>query len=91
VSLVETAIVVAMGAVGLSMLLNLVRLLRGPTPGDRVLAIDTLYVNAVALLVLFGLHLGSDVFFEAALLIAMLGFVGTIALAKFLIRRDIVE
>jgi multicomponent K+:H+ antiporter subunit F len=91
VSVVETAIVVAMGAVGLAMLLNLVRLLRGPTHGDRVLAIDTLYVNAVALLVLFGLHLGSDVFFEAALLIAMLGFVGTIALAKFLIRRDIVE
>jgi len=91
VGVVETAIVVAMGAFGLAMLLNLVRLLRGPTPGDRVLAIDTLYVNAVALLVLFGLRLGSDVFFEAALLIAMLGFVGTIALAKFLIRRDIVE
>jgi multicomponent K+:H+ antiporter subunit F len=48
-------------------------------------------VNAIALLVLFGMQLGSDMFFEAALLIALLGFVSTVALAKFLTRGDIIE
>ena len=70
---------------------NLWRLFLGPDPADRVLALDTLYINAVALLVLTGIAYGSEVFYEAAILIALLGFVGTASLAKFLLRGDIIE
>jgi multicomponent K+:H+ antiporter subunit F len=70
---------------------NLWRLLRGPDATDRVLALDTLYINAVALLVLTGIVYGEPMFFEAAILIALLGFVGTVSLAKFLLRGDIIE
>jgi multicomponent K+:H+ antiporter subunit F len=58
---------------------------------DRILALDTLYVNTIALLILFGMHLRSAIYFEAALVIAMLGFVGTVMLCKYVMRRDIVE
>ncbi|GIX35924.1 MAG: K+/H+ antiporter subunit F [Lysobacteraceae bacterium] len=78
-------------AFAIAMLMCLVRLLRGPSPADRVLALDTLYVNAMALLVLFGMREQTDLYFETALVIAMLGFVSTVVLAKFLIRRDIME
>lgn len=78
-------------AFALAMLMNLVRLLRGPDAGDRVLALDTMYVNAMALLILFGMKLGTAMYFEAALIIAMLGFVSTVVLAKFIARRDIME
>lgn len=81
----------AMLAFAIAMLLNLWRLLLGPAATDRILALDTMYVNAIALLVLFGMRQGTDLYFEAALLIAMLGFVGTVVLAKFLTRRDIME
>jgi len=67
------------------------RLLRGPTAPDRILALDTLYVSTVAQLILFGMHLDSSLYFEAALIIAMLGFVGTVVMSKYVIRRDIVE
>ena len=78
-------------AFALAMLMNLLRLLRGPDAGDRVLALDTMYVNAMALLILFGMKLGTAMYFEAALVIAMLGFVSTVVLAKFIARRDIME
>jgi len=58
---------------------------------DRILALDTLYINAIALIVLLGIYLDSDLFFEAALLIAIMGFVGTVAIAKHLLRGDIIE
>ena len=67
------------------------RLLRGPSAPDRILALDTLYVNTIALLVLLGIHLDSPLYFEAALLIALMGFVGTVALCKYLLRGDIIE
>ena len=67
------------------------RLLIGPSAADRILALDTLYINAIALLVLLGIQLASPLYFEAALLIALMGFVGTVALAKFLLRGDIIE
>jgi len=72
-------------------LLSAWRLVRGPSIPDRILALDTLYIDAIALLVLLGIHLGSDVYFEAALLIALMGFVGTVALCKYLLRGDIIE
>ncbi len=77
--------------VGAALLMSLVRLVIGPDQPDRILALDTLYVNTVALLVLFGIQLDSDLFFEAALLIALIGFISTVALAKFLTRGDIIE
>lgn len=85
------AIDIAIGVFAFSMLLCLVRLLRGPSTADRVLAIDTLYVNALAQLILFGMKQGSALYFEAALLIGMFGFVSTVVMAKFIIRRDIME
>ncbi|CAN5724897.1 K+/H+ antiporter subunit F [soil metagenome] len=89
--MIETAIALALSAVGLAMLLSLWRLLRGPSVPDRILALDTLYVNTIAALILFGMYLRSSVYFEAALIIAMLGFVGTVMLSKYVLRRDIVE
>ena len=85
------AIDLAMLAFAVAMLLALIRLLRGPAATDRVLALDTLYINAMALLILFGMKLDTAMYFEAAIIIAMLGFVATIVLAKFIIRRDIME
>jgi len=70
---------------------NLWRMLRGPDAVDRVLALDTLYINAVALLVLTGIVYGKQLFYESAILIALLGFVGTVSLAKCLLRGDIIE
>ena len=76
---------------GLALVLTLARLIKGPDLPDRILALDTLYVNAIALLVLFGIWLDSDLYFEAALLIAVMGFIGTVAVAKYLLRGDIIE
>jgi len=67
------------------------RLVRGPDVEDRVLALDTLYINTVALLLVYGVQLGNALYYEAALLIALLGFIGTVALAKFLLRGDVIE
>ena len=89
--MIQACIHIAMGAFAVAMGLNLYRLLRGPGVVDRILALDTLYVNTIALLVLAGLREGSRIYFEAALVIAMLGFVGTVVLSKFVIRRDIIE
>lgn len=89
--MIDIVIIVGMHAVGLAMLMALWRLLRGPTSPDRILALDTLYVSAIAQLILFGMLLDTEVYFEAALIIAMLGFVGTVVLSKYVIRRDIVE
>lgn len=85
------ALYIAFAFVSTALLMSLWRLIIGPSHPDRILALDTLYVNTVALLVLLGIHLASDIYFEAALLIAMMGFVGTAALSKFLTRGDIIE
>ena len=81
----------AAAALGLAMLLCGWRLLRGPEVVDRVLALDTMYVNVVALVVVQGLRLRSELLFEAALIVALLGFVSTVALARYLTRGDVVE
>jgi multicomponent K+:H+ antiporter subunit F len=89
--MLSTAVYIAFGLVSAALLLSFWRLLIGPSTPDRILALDTLYVNTLALLVLLGIHLGSNLYFEAALLIAMIGFVSTVALCKFLTRGDIIE
>ncbi|MBW8369505.1 MAG: K+/H+ antiporter subunit F [Thiobacillus sp.] len=89
--MLSTVIPIAYALVSLALVLSFWRLLRGPDAPDRILALDTLYVNTIALLVLLGIHLGSAIYFEAALLIAMMGFVGTVALCKYLLRGDIIE
>lgn len=85
------AIAFAFTCIATALLLNFWRLLRGPELPDRILALDTMYINTIALLVLFGIYLDLSTFFEAALLIAMMGFVGTVALCKYLLRGDIIE
>lgn len=81
----------ALGCVALALLFNGWRLLRGPALGDRIIALDTMVINAIALIVLIGMIGGNDTYFEAALLLAMVGFVSTIAYCKFILRGDIVE
>ncbi len=89
--MLTTAITIALFLLGLAIALNLWRLVIGPSLPDRILALDTMYINAIALLVLFGIYEGSILYFEAALLIAVMGFVGTVALSKYLFRGDIIE
>jgi multicomponent K+:H+ antiporter subunit F len=67
------------------------RLLRGPRAQDRVLGLDSIYISAMLLLLTFGIRSGSTFYFEVALVIALLGFVGTVALAKFLMRGEVIE
>lgn len=85
------ALDIAVTAVSLAMLLCAWRLWRGPQVIDRVLAVDTLYLNTVALVMLIGIRLKTGILFEAALIVAMLGFVSTVALSRYLTRGDVVE
>ena len=89
--MLNIALTIAFGLLAAAFALTFWRLLRGPDAPDRILALDTLYVNAIALLVLLGVHLGTALYFEAAILIAMMGFIGTVALCKYLLRGDIIE
>jgi multicomponent K+:H+ antiporter subunit F len=89
--MIEFAIDVAFVSIGIAVLLALWRLVRGPDVPDRVLALDTLYINAVAFIVLLGVRTASAAYFEAALLIALFGFVATVALARFVSRGDVID
>lgn len=82
---------IAFVLVSIAIILSFYRLIVGPETPDRILALDTLYVNSIAILILAGIYLNSMLYFEAALLIAVMGFVGTIALSKYLLRGDIME
>jgi multicomponent K+:H+ antiporter subunit F len=90
-AVVQTAADIALVMLALAMLLCLFRLLRGPSMADRVLALDTLYINSLAGLMVAGVRLEDPTFFDAAIVIGMLGFVGTVAFAKYLLRGDIIE
>ena len=85
------AVELALALVAAAAALSFWRLLIGPSAPDRILALDTFYINTIALLILLGLRLDSALYFEAALLIAVIGFVGTLALCKYLLRGDIIE
>ncbi|MBX3609904.1 MAG: K+/H+ antiporter subunit F [Hydrogenophaga sp.] len=90
-SVLDIALNIGAGAVALAMVLCGWRLLRGPELTDRILAIDTLYLNAVALVVMLGMRWSTPLLFEAALIVAMLGFASTVALARYVTRGDVVE
>ncbi|MDG1169676.1 MAG: K+/H+ antiporter subunit F [Sulfitobacter sp.] len=85
------AIIFAFVAIALAQVMSMIRLVIGPTVGDRILALDTMVVNAIGLIVLLGLAQGTQIYFEVTLIIAMLGFVSTVAYARFILRGDIIE
>lgn len=87
----DIALLIAFAALALGQILSMVRLVIGPTSGDRILALDTMVINALGLVILLGIYQGVQIYFEISLLIAMLGFVSTVALARFLLRGDIIE
>ncbi len=89
--MLEFVIPLCLALIAVAFLLAVARLFKGPSLPDRILALDTLYINAIALIVLYGIYFGSDIVFEVALLIAVMGFVGTVALTKNLLRGDIIE
>jgi multicomponent K+:H+ antiporter subunit F len=88
---IEYALYFGFFALSLSVLLNLWRLLRGPALMDRVLAVDTMVINVIALIILFGIQQRTTIFFEAALLFAMFGFISTVAYCRFVLRGDVIE
>lgn len=85
------ALTFAIGAFATGLLLNLWRVIRGPETSDRILALDTMTINAIALTVLLGIALGTTVFFEVSMLFALVGFVSTVSYCRFLLRGDIIE
>ena len=89
--MIETAVIVAFAAIGVAMLLTLYRLLVGPDMPSRVLALDTLAINAIALVVLAGIYYATAIYFEAALLFAMVGFLTTVAYCKYMLRGNVME
>lgn len=89
--MIEAAALFAFVCFALALLMNLWKVMFGTTMADRILALDTMFINAIALMVLYGLALGTEIFFEAAMLIAMLGFVSTVAYARFILRGNIIE
>ncbi len=89
--MIETACMIANVAISAAALLNLYRLAAGPDVLDRVLALDTLVINAIALVVVAGIWFASPVYFEAGLLFAMVGFLSTVAFCKYLLRGNVIE
>ena len=81
----------ALGCFALAMICALIRLLRGPAAQDRILALDTLYINGMLSILMLGISSGSTLYFDIALLIALFGFVGSTAMAKFLLRGEVIE
>ncbi len=89
--LFEWSLLIAILSVSVSQVMAMIRLVIGPGTGDRILALDTMVINAIGLIVLLGIAQGSEVYFEGALIFAMLGFVSTVAYARFILRGDIIE
>lgn len=85
------ALMFMFGCVALSLILNLVRLFTGPTLSDRILTVDTMTVNAISLIVLYGIWAGTGLYLEVAILFAMTSVVGTVAYCKYLLRGSLIE
>jgi len=84
-------LVIAFTATAVSQVLAMLRLVIGPNAGDRILALDTMVLNVIAMIVAVGMYQGTVLYFEVSLIIAMLGFVSTVAYARFVLRGDIIE
>ena len=89
--LMRIALAITFVTLALAQIMSMLRLVMGPTTGDRILALDTMVINSLGLVIVLGIHQGVQIYFEVALLIAMLGFVSTVALARFILRGDIIE
>lgn len=89
--LLRWSLMFALGCLTLAMILALARLLLGPRAQDRVLAFDCLYLDAMLVILALGIMYRSSSYFEAALLIALFGFVGSTAMSKFLLRGEVIE
>ncbi|WP_299296789.1 K+/H+ antiporter subunit F [uncultured Tateyamaria sp.] len=87
----DIAIIAAFAALAIGQVFSMIRLVLGPSVGDRILALDTMVINALGLVVVLGIRQGVQIYFEISLLIAMLGFVSTVALTRFVLRGDIIE
>ena len=90
-TILSWSLLIAQILLGIAMAIACFRMVRGPRAQDRIVALDALYVNAMLLLLVFGMRTGSTLYFEAALVVSILGFVSTLALAKFLMRGEIIE
>ena len=89
--IMNLALMLGFAALSISQIMAMIRLVIGPHSGDRILALDTMVLNAIGLIVLLGIAQGTRVYFEVSLIVAMLGFVSTVALARFILRGDIIE
>jgi multicomponent K+:H+ antiporter subunit F len=89
--MIESALIFAFACFGLALLMNLYRVAIAPGVPDRVLALDTMVINVIALMILYGMWQGTGIYFEAALLFAMTGFIGTVAYARYMLRGDVIE
>ncbi|MCZ0812186.1 MAG: K+/H+ antiporter subunit F [Pseudomonadota bacterium] len=89
--MITIALYFAFGCFGLGLLFNLWRISMGPDSADRILALDTMVINIIALLILYGVWQGTTVYYEASMLVAMVGFVSTVAYCRFVLRGDIIE
>lgn len=90
-TLLHACLVIAQVMLAIGMACAAIRLLQGPRAQDRVLALDTLYVNTMLVMLTLGMREATTLYFEIALVIAMLGFVSTAALARFLLRGEVIE
>jgi len=89
--MILAALIFAFGCYTISLLFNLWRIVRGADAADRILALDTIVINVIALLVLYGIFKGTAIYYEASMLVAMVGFVSTVAYCRFVLRGDIIE
>lgn len=89
--MLNIAVIIAFTLIVIAQVLNLYRLFNGPSLPDRILALDSMYIDAIALFILVGIHFSSKAYFEAALIIAVMGFISTVATSKYLTRGDILE
>jgi multicomponent K+:H+ antiporter subunit F len=89
--MIAYALLFCFGCLSLALLFNLYRLWNGPRIADRILALDTMAINAIALLIVYGMYEGTAMYFEASLLFAMVGFVSTVAYCRFILRGNIIE
>lgn len=89
--MIEIALWFVFGCVGIALLLNIVQLTRGPSSVDRILVLDTMVINSIALLIAYGILQATPIYFEAVLLLAMVGFVSTVAYCRFILHGDVIE